>query len=142
LRQYLEYAERGPEALDQVARTGAGDFDSPFEAAVAHELRSRGWDVHPQVGVQGYRIDLGVVDPDRPGRYLAGIECDGAMYHSAPTARERDRLRADILENQGWNLFRIWSTDWFRHRHSEIDRVVAGLEQLRRGGPKKNGLRT
>ena len=69
--------------------------------------------------------------PDRPGQYLVAVECDGAAYHGALWARERDRLRQDILENLGWRFHRIWSTDWFHHRKREIERLRAALEAAR-----------
>ena len=65
------------------------DHDSPFEADVCRELVEAGWEVHAQVGCAGFAIDLAVVDPRAPGRYLLGIECDGATYHSAATAGSR-----------------------------------------------------
>ena len=84
----------------------------------------------PQVGVAGYRIDLGVVDADAPGRFVCGIECDGVAYHSSETARDRDRLRQQVLEARGWTLLRVWSTDWFKDRAGQVDRIV----QARGGG--------
>jgi hypothetical protein len=83
------------------------------------------------VGCAGFAIDLAVVDPRRAGRYLLGIECDGATYHSSPTARDRDRLRQSVLEGLGWELFRVWSTDWF-HRPAPVrERLLARLNELR-----------
>jgi very-short-patch-repair endonuclease len=93
-------------------------------------LRSHGLDVHPQVGVAGYFLDLAVVDPKRPGRYILAVECDGATYHSAKSARDRDRLRQGILEGLGWNVHRIWSTDWFRDPRTEALKTVRRVEQL------------
>ena len=98
-----------------------GDFESPFETAVARALRDKGWKVHPQVGVSAYRIDLGIVHPDAPGAYLAGVECDGAMYHSSAFARESDKIRQAVLEGLGWTLFRVWSTDWWTHRAKALE---------------------
>jgi very-short-patch-repair endonuclease len=131
LKAYLEYALRGPAALaDVVDVSGADTYDSDFEFAVAEQLRQRGWTVRTQVGVSRFRIDLGVVHPDERGRFLAGIECDGASYHSSPTARDRDRVRQIVLENLGWQLIRIWSTDYFVDRASTIDKVHGWLEGL------------
>jgi len=105
LKKYLKYAQSGqldiPMASDREA-------DSPFEIAVAKKLRERGYDITHQIGTGGYFIDLAVVDNQKPGRYLLGIECDGAMYHSARSARDRDRLRQEVLENLGWQIHRIW----------------------------------
>jgi very-short-patch-repair endonuclease len=133
LRAYLDYAERGTEAL-RGAITGAGEreFDSPFEREVYEELTRRGLTVHPQVGCSGFRIDLAVVDPRASGRYLLGVECDGATYHSSATARDRDRLRQEVLEGLGWRICRIWSTDWVRGREGQVRRVQAALEKAQR----------
>ncbi|OIQ75105.1 hypothetical protein GALL_432290 [mine drainage metagenome] len=130
LKNYLDFAIRGPRALiEQINPTGL-EPDGPFEKQVINQLREKGWTVHSQVGVSGYRIDIGVVDPRAPGRYLLGIECDGATYHSAATARDRDRLRHLILENLGWELHRIWSTDWWRNPSEPMQKILARLEDL------------
>ncbi|MFC7557115.1 DUF3320 domain-containing protein [Pseudoroseomonas wenyumeiae] len=95
---------------------------------MAQRLQAKGWVLHPQIGVSGFRVDLGVVDPDLPGSFLAGIECDGATYHRAATARDRDRLRQVVLEGLGWRIVRIWSTDWWTNASREVDRLHALLE--------------
>lgn len=123
LKHFLEYAERGAPALAEAVHGSRGDFESPFEVAVARALQDRGWVVHPQVGVSAYRIDMGVVHPDKSGLYLAGIECDGAMYHSTAYARERDKIRQSVLEGLGWTLFRVWSTDWWTNRAKALDEL-------------------
>lgn len=129
LKDYLYAAEHG-RLKDQPVP--GKDHDSEFEAAVCRALRDRGWEVHPQVGCAGFAIDLAVVDPRAPGRYLLGIECDGATYHSSPTARDRDRLRQAVLEGLGWEIFRVWSTDWFHRPATVLEKLVARLEQLKR----------
>jgi very-short-patch-repair endonuclease len=130
LKHFLEFAERGPRALAEANVGSVGGYESPFEEAVAAALKSRGWTVHPQVGVSAFRIDLGVVDPDRPGRYLAGVECDGATYHRAATARDRDKLREQVLRGLGWDIVRIWSTDWWIDRDTALDRTDRRLRDL------------
>lgn len=125
LKQFLDYADRGPKALAAATNSSASaEADSEFERMVAARLRAAGYEVHHQVGCSGYRIDLGVVDPTTPGRYLLGIECDGATYHRAATARDRDKLRQLILEGLGWKLHRIWSTDWWHDASKEMDKLV------------------
>jgi very-short-patch-repair endonuclease len=121
LREFLQYAEKG--YFDVPTRTEKS-FDSNFEESVADFLRSRGLTVHPQVGMAGFYIDLGVIDPSKPSRYLLGVECDGATYHSSRSARDRDRLRQEILESRGWTIHRIWSTDWFHRRNQEEARLL------------------
>ena len=129
LKEFLEYAERGVAALNQASSPLSDDPESPFEEAVASALRAKGWEVHHQIGCGGYRIDLAVVNPKKPGTYLAGVECDGASYHSAATARDRDRLRQAKLEELGWTLHRIWSTEWWRSPKEELGRIHLSLEQ-------------
>lgn len=128
LKHYLEFAIGGARALvASSAPTGLGP-DSPFEVAVAKMLRDKGWVVHSQVGCSGYRIDMAVVDPRAPGRYLLGVECDGASYHSSASARDRDRLRQHVLETLGWKLHRIWSTDWWLSAERELEKLHASLQ--------------
>ena len=130
LRAYLEYAERGVEALGtELLDEGTEEHDSPFEAQVAEALRQRGLIVRPQVGCSGFRIDLALVDPDHRGRYVLGVECDGATYHSSSTARDRDRLRQEVLEDLGWKIVRIWSTDWVRDPERQIRKVLKAYER-------------
>jgi len=130
LKGYLDYASSG--RLPQV-EVGMGDFGSDFERAVYSALVERGLRLHKQVGCVGYAIDLAVVDPDNPGRYLLGIECDGATYHSSATARDRDRLRQQVLESLGWRIHRIWSTEWFHKPKSEVDRVLESVQKAKAG---------
>lgn len=129
LRQYLIFAETGNYPSSNL---GLGPPDSPFEREVIRALEGRGYRTVPQVGDSGYRIDIGVLDPECAGRYLCGIECDGATYHSAATVRDRDRLRQQVLEDRGWDIHRIWSTDWFHSPKTEIDRLVSLIEESRR----------
>ncbi len=132
LKYFLDYAERGPRALTAATTaSGSADADSEFERMVATRLRKAGYEVHHQVGCSGYRIDLAVVDPAATGRYLLGVECDGATYHRAATARDRDKLRQLILEGLGWKLHRIWSTDWWHDADKEMARLVSMLDALK-----------
>lgn len=130
LRLFLEFAEKGIHALAGATRQSTGEFESPFEEAVAQALKAKGWEVHPQVGVSAFRVDLGIVDPDAPGAYLAGVECDGATYHRSATARDRDRLRESVLRGLGWEIVRIWSTDWWMQRNAALERLHNALESL------------
>ncbi|MEQ1673221.1 MAG: DUF559 domain-containing protein, partial [Hyphomicrobium sp.] len=90
----------------------------------------RGHTVQPQVGASGYKIDLAIVDPKTKNHYILGIECDGAAYHSSHSARERDRIRQDVLEAYGWKLYRIWSQHWFEHRDDVLDDIDHYIKRL------------
>ena len=128
LRALLDFAETGKLGAGTLRGDG---FESPFEEAVARTIREAGFHVHPQVGVKSFRIDLGVIDPPKPGEYILGVECDGAAYHSARSARDRDRLRQEVLEGLGWRLHRIWSTDWFRNPQREANKLLAAIKDAK-----------
>lgn len=131
LRDYLDFAKRG---VLVTTDEGDRDPDSDFEVSVANVVKSMGYEVKPQLGVAGFFIDLAVRNPDRPGEFLAAIECDGATYHSGFSVRDRDRIRQEILESLGWDgkIHRIWSTDWFYNPRREIERLRAFLEERQR----------
>ncbi|MCF4970371.1 DUF4011 domain-containing protein [Nostoc sp. CMAA1605] len=130
LRNYLEYAASGGERLQGNSYTDTLHFDSPFEEDVYHALVQEGYTIRTQVGCSGYRIDLAVVNNKLPGEFLLGIECDGASYHSSPTARDRDRLRQQVLERLGWKIYRIWSTEWFRNKPVQVRLLRERIKQL------------
>lgn len=128
LRGFLEYCETGK--LSRIQHTGKA-ADSDFEIAVRELLGEYGYECEPQLGVAGYYLDLAVRDPGQPGRFLMGIECDGATYHSAKSARDRDRLRQAVLEDLGWCIRRIWSTDWFRDPQGVMRHILEELDRLK-----------
>ena len=129
LRNYLEFARDGVLPVDR--ETGLPP-DSDFEIAVMDVLKTKGYEVTPQLGVAGFRIDIAVRHPRNLSGYLAAVECDGASYHSGVSVRDRDRIRQEILESLGWRnkIWRIWSTDWFRNPLAETQRLLKFLEEL------------
>ena len=139
LKGFLSYCESGvlPETP---IRTGR-DPDSPFEIDVANEVENFGLKAEYQVGVAGFFVDIGVFDPREPGHYLLGIECDGATYHSAQSARDRDKIRQEILEGLGWNIYRIWSTDWFANSPNERERLHTALHAVQLEADSRASLR-
>ena len=130
MKHFIDFAKRGAKAIGESIERPLGTFDSPFEEQVAIRLEERGWMVHSQIGVSDFRIDLGVVHPDKAGMYLAGIECDGATYHRSATARDRDFLRQQVLEGLGWKILRIWSTDWWVAPEDCVNHVDQQLREL------------
>lgn len=133
LKRWLEYVATG--SMDGGQETKR-DADSEFEIFVAQQIQAMGFEPVHQVGAAGYFIDIGVRHPQWPHGYVLGVECDGAAYHSAKSARDRDRLRQQFLEDLGWKLHRIWSTDWFNNPSKEGDRLrsvlVARLADLKK----------
>jgi len=128
LKNYLTYARDG--YIPDTRETGR-EPDSDFEQNVRAVIQAHGYDAVPQVGTAGFYIDLAVRHPDRSGEYILGVECDGATYHSSANARDRDRLRQEILENLGWRLYRIWSLDWFRYPQREQQKLLDAIKQAK-----------
>jgi very-short-patch-repair endonuclease len=128
LKGYLHFAKNGISTTPQISPSA--EPSNEHEAAVGAVLKEQGYDVVPQVGVSGYFIDLAVRHPEKPGAFLLGIEFDGKSYHSGRSARDRDRLREMTLVNQGWKIHRIWSTDWFKNRNSEVERLLQRVRSL------------
>ena len=127
LKNYLQYASSGGELLSHGELTNEPMND--FEADVYDALCAKGIQVVPQVGCSKFRIDLAACHPTKPGKFVLAIECDGATYHSSYTARDRDRLRQQQLENLGWTFHRIWSTDWYMRRDEEVERAVQAFQR-------------
>lgn len=126
LKKWLEYsAAKGKRGLDAPTNRGT---DSPFEDYVIDQLKAIGCEAQPQVGVSGYFIDIGVKHPKWPHGFIMGVECDGAAYHSAKSARDRDKIREEVLTKLGWYLHRIWSTDWFDDPQRESRRLRQVIE--------------
>ena len=130
LRSYIEFAQQGIIALEkELTFNNNLECDSPFEEAVYDFLQSKGYSVVTQVGCSGFRIDMAVKHPIHSGKFAIGIECDGATYHNSRTARERDRLRQAILEDMGWTIYRIWSTDWIKDPKTEEEKLINAVEK-------------
>lgn len=139
LRSYIEFAQQGIAALEkEITYNKFQYFDSPFEESVYIFLTSKGYDVATQIGCSGFRIDMGVKDPRRKGHFAIGIECDGATYHSARTARERDRLRQEVLEKMGWRIYRVWSTDWIKNPAAEKQKLIDAVEDAIVNNPSRS----
>src|SRR3989442_4641830 len=126
LRLYIQYAASNGSNLGDRGHTDISLND--FEADVCDTLTAKGMALLPQWGASSYRIDMVAMHPQRPGRFVLALECDGATYHSVPTARDRDRLRQQHLEALGWRFYRIWPTDWFMRREDEINRAIASYQ--------------
>lgn len=123
-RNYLKFVEN--QSLE-TGRPSGREPDSPFEVVVAKAIQRHGYEVDCQVGVANYFIDLAIRHPDKPDTYILGVECDGATYHSARAARDRDKYRQAVLEGLGWQIYRIWSTDWFENAEVETRKLLDHL---------------
>ena len=136
LKRYVEFAENGGQIREDATTAMTGEETNDFEDSICEAIKSNGYMAEPQVGVGKYRIDIGVKDPKNPDKYLLGIECDGATYHSSRTARDRDIIREEILNDMGWKLYRVWSTDWFNDRDGALKRMLDHIASVVRGRDK------
>lgn len=146
LKEYLKYVKavslddkKGTEeilySLSNISFKDKLIFESDFEEEVYEKLsqskiiKEGNLRLHTQVSSSGYRIDIGVYAPVQ-SKYILGIECDGALYHSSKSARERDIHRQKFLESRGWKIVRIWSRDWWSNPEKEIEKIESILEKM------------
>ena len=134
-KNYIEYAR--DQKLD-IGIESNRDSGSPFQDEVASMLEERGYEITQEIGVSGFFIDIGVKHKDYPYGYLAGIETDGATYHSSLCARDNDIVKQQVLENYGWNIYRIWSTDWWKNTDTEFQRLLSYLNGIMIDAKKVN----
>jgi len=128
LKSFLYFAEHGKFEMD---KEETENKYQPFESIVASSLTAKGYTIRQKVGSAGFYIDMAVVDPENPGRYLLGISSDGESYQRAKSARDRDRLRQEVLEGMGWKMHNVWSTDWFRNPQKELNLLIESIEKAR-----------
>jgi very-short-patch-repair endonuclease len=128
LRGYIEFAINGADMLMKET-VKFSQHDSSFEEAIYNFIDREGYELDAQIGCSEYRIDMAIKHPNLSGIYVLGIECDGATYHSARTARERDRLRQNVLENMGWKIYHIWSADWIKDPITEGEKLIEAINE-------------
>jgi hypothetical protein len=127
LKAFLEYAV-APEAAADVEAAAEQRTSSDFGTAVADVLSSRGLATDARVGDDGCTLELAVRDASLPGAYRLGIDSDGLEFFGNPVAKERERIRPQVLAGLGWNIHQIHSVDWFRDREGEIKSLLAAVK--------------
>jgi hypothetical protein len=128
LRDYLDYAERGPESLPATQATTANPL-TDFEEVLLQQLTSQGLECVPRVGVGGYRVDIAIRHPEDPERFVLAIECDGPGYWSAPAAKDRELGRRAVLTRMGWQVHRVFAPAWYRDPGTELERLLERYRQ-------------
>ena len=131
LRRYLQYAKTGQLEDTSTRNEPDGDhwYDAPWEKWFHDRLEADGYIVNPQVGVSGWRIDLGVMHEDFPNGYLCGIELDGKRSSKAE-CEDRDIERQAILESKGWTILRVWSIDFFNDMEGEYQILKSAIDEI------------
>ncbi|MHA4894677.1 DUF3320 domain-containing protein [Pedobacter sp. PWIIR3] len=130
LKAFLAYAEKGRVALPgRTANTA--DWEPEFENLIAEEIRKHGHEVHTQIGCSAYKIDLAVVNPENENEYILGILCDGKGYVAAKTSKDREIVQLDVLKALGWNIHKIWSTEWWEKPEAVIAGILKAINEAK-----------
>ncbi|CAN5752091.1 DUF3320 domain-containing protein [soil metagenome] len=127
IKAFLEYAEKGRSTLG-LRKTTTVNTDESFEKILADKIRNQGYEVNTNIGCSGYRIDIGIVNKNKPSQYILGILCDGYNYQSAKTAKDREIIQQDVLKLLGWTLHKVWSTDWWENADRVIDYILEAIK--------------
>lgn len=122
LKAFLEYAEKGKNAM-AAGTGGLAPKGKSLIDVMADKIRERGYEVHTHIGCSGYRVDMGVVHPERTSEYLLGILCDGENYREAKTVRDREIIQQDVLRLLEWRIHRVWTMDWLEN----AEKVLSGI---------------
>lgn len=138
LKAFLEYAEKGRKALFPQSSAKHMKEDALLRS-IATELEKRGFSVRMNVGCSGYRVDIGVIDPEHPEKYLLGILCDGTNYNAARTAHDRVVTQSSVLRMLGWRLLHVWAMDWWENRSRTIGTLVTAIEEIQH---KQTGMQS
>lgn len=126
LKRFLEYAEKGERIAKSSYRVSQPGIAS-IENIIATRLRSLGYTVHTDIGSSGYKIDIGIIDPENPSRYKLGILCDGDNYKRTKTVRDREIVQHSVLKMLGWNICHIWTMDWWENPDEVISCILEAL---------------
>lgn len=131
LQAYLAYAERKGDLGDETREISQPAEDCPIVEDICSVLEKEGYFTKRSIGQSKFPIDIAVSLHQDSEEYLLGIECDGKTYEKYRTARDRDRLRRQVLENElGWNIYRIWTKEWFENKQEQINRLLSYLKGL------------
>ena len=126
---YMRYARSNKlTVVKSVSKKRIFEFDS-FESSVKLSLEKEGFTVKTLIGHSNFRIDLAIIDPKKPSRFILGLECDGGSYKAAQNTRDRDRIRNEVLDGLGWEIYHIWAPDWYNNREQVIRKIKKKVNQ-------------
>ncbi|MBP3871523.1 MAG: DUF4011 domain-containing protein [Faecalicoccus sp.] len=127
-KEFLRYAEGhelySDEALKADEKTKEGVLQS-----VCQTITDCGYQCIPMVGHSDFHVDIAVVDPYDPTKYMMGILLDGEGYRQTKNTRDREVAQIGVLKNLGWTIYRIWTIDWWDNRDRELKKLESLLEQ-------------
>lgn len=141
LKAFLQFAEKGhlsvrPEDVQEALNK------QHLSASISKKLLEKGLEVKCNIGTSGFKIDIGVVHPDKPQQYILGIIIDGHYYYNAQTTNDREMVMPSVLKALGWNVHRIWTMDWHENSDKIIDTIVEKVKQLQTQSEAKEAIST
>lgn len=126
LKSFLEYAEKGKNSMI-ITENNSLFKGKSLVNVIADKIRENGYIVQTNVGCSGYRVDIGVVNPENKLEYILGILCDGDNYNAAKTVRDREVIQQDVLKLLGWNIHRVWTMDWIYNQEKVISEIIKAI---------------
>lgn len=131
LKSFLDYAERGKVALMHMEYGVKKKAKDAFVESVAKALQEKGYAVNINIGSSEYRVDIGIIDPGTPDRYLLGLLCDGYNYVASHTAHDRDVTTPAVLSLLGWRTYNIWSVEWWDTPEHVLNGIIREIERVK-----------
>lgn len=129
LKAFLQFAEKGHLSVrhEDVQETLSKQH---LSASISKMLQEKGLEVKCNIGTSGFKVDIGIVHPDKPQQYILGIVVDGHYYYNAHTTNDREMVMPSVLKALGWNIHRIWTIDWYENSDKIIDTIIERVKQL------------
>lgn len=127
LKNFLEFAEKG---RMQIKNTGSQTRKKQgIRERICQKLNEAGYQCQTDVGRSDFKVDIAVVNPYNNEEYLIGIMLDGDSYRQSANTKDREVAQINVLKGLGWELYRIWTMDWWENREKEISRLLNFLEK-------------
>lgn len=129
LKAFLQFAEKGhlsvrPEDVQETLNK------QHLSASISKKLQEKGLEVKCNIGTSGFKVDIGIVHPDKPQQYVLGVVIDGYYYYKAQTTNDREMVMPSVLKALGWNVYRIWTMDWYENSEKIVDSIFEKVKHL------------
>lgn len=124
LKEFMEFAASNHLAETEDSAVFNDEAAAGIVDAICKALHDRGYETDKSIGESAYKIDIGVVNPSDPDKYLLGILLDGSGYKTAKTTRDREIAQINVLHGLGWRITRVWTMDWWDNSSKEIERLM------------------
>ena len=134
-RDFLKFAEGNAIAEDRKLSESENKEGGILES-IRRRLQENGYICDVGIGHSDFQIDLAVVNPYEPEKYLLGVLLDGETYRNTKNTRDREIAQIGVLRGLGWNICRIWTIDWMENKTKEINRLLTLAAELKEAARK------